>query len=118
MKHSWVQIQDYTVRWVCSLPIKLAAAMTMLDEEYESIPHSNNDSNIYTLSCIGYHNVILACLPGGQIGTNSAAVVATRMQLKFPSLCLGLMVGIGGGVLNMEMVYNSVMLSTVNHSRT
>ncbi|TQN67169.1 Vegetative incompatibility protein HET-E-1, partial [Colletotrichum shisoi] len=34
----------------------------------------------------------------GQYGTNSAAVVANNMRWSFPSIHIGLMVGIGGGV--------------------
>jgi len=94
----WLRIQDYTVGWVCALPIELAAATAMLDERHQSLPHDDNDPNLYTLGRIGEHNVVLASLPSGQMGTNSAAVVATRMQLKFPSIRMGLMVGIGGGV--------------------
>ncbi|KAF4821641.1 hypothetical protein CGCTS75_v011010 [Colletotrichum tropicale] len=46
---------------------------------------------------IGKHNVVLACLPYGQMGTNSAAVTATQMSHTFPAIRFGLMVGIGGG---------------------
>jgi nucleoside phosphorylase len=98
-----LRIQDYTVGWVCALPIELAAATVMLDEKHQSLPHDDNDHNLYTLGSIGKHNVVLACLPAGQTGTNSAAAVATRMQSSFPSLRIGLMVGIGGGVPSAEV---------------
>jgi nucleoside phosphorylase len=97
-----LRIQDYTVGWVCALPIELAAATVMLDEKHQSLPHDGNDHNLYTLGSIGKHNVVLACLPAGQTGTNSAAAVATRMQSSFPSLRVRLMVGIGGGVPSAE----------------
>jgi nucleoside phosphorylase len=97
-----LRIQDYTVGWVCALPVELAAATVMLDEKHQSLPHDDNDHNLYTLGSIGKHNVVLACLPAGQTGTNSAAAVATRMQSSFPSLRIGLMVGIGGGVPSAE----------------
>jgi len=97
-----LRIQDYTVGWVCALPVELAAATVMLDEKHQSLPHDDNDHNLYTLGSIGKHNVVLACLPAGQTGTNSAAAVATRMQSSFPSLRIGLMVGIGGGVPSVE----------------
>ena len=44
------------------------------------------------------HNVALTCLPSGVYGTVSAATVAARMRITFPSIRFGLMVGIGGGV--------------------
>jgi len=91
-------IQDYTVGWVCALPIELAAATKTLDEEHQALPQDENDPNVYTLGCIGEHNVVLACLPAGQTGTSPAAAVAIRMKAKLTSIRFGLLVGIGGGV--------------------
>src|SRR6266566_1436063 len=90
--------EDYTVGWVSALPVELAAAAELLDEEHEDIPQDPNDTNLYTLGRIGEHNIVIACLPAGQTGTNSAAVVAVQMKAKFTSIRFGLMVGIGGGV--------------------
>jgi nucleoside phosphorylase len=98
MKRRRLQAGDYTVGWICALPIELAAAQEMLDEEHESISLDRRDPNVYTLGRIGVHNVVITCLPAGQIGTHSAAAVAARMVAKFRSIVLGLMVGIGGGV--------------------
>jgi nucleoside phosphorylase len=75
----------------------------MLDEEHQELPPNNNDSNIYTFGSIGTHNVVLACLPAGQTGTNSAAAVAIQMKTTFPAIRFGLMVGIGGGVPRKEV---------------
>jgi hypothetical protein len=75
-KRSRPRREDYTVGWVCALSIELAAAQEMLDEEHEDFDHDANDTNIYTLGRIGEHNVVIACLPGGQTGANSAAEVA------------------------------------------
>ncbi len=88
----------YTIGWVCALPIEHAAARAMLDEEHPDPPYDENDPNLYVLGRVGDHNVVLVSLPAGVMGTNSAAVVATRMLAKFPSVRFGLMVGIGGGV--------------------
>src|SRR3954451_15600777 len=90
--------EDYTVGWVCALPIELATAAEMLDEEHQNLPQHDHDTNLYTLGRIGDHNVVIACLPAGQIGTNSAAAVAVEMKWKFKSIRFGLMVGVGGGV--------------------
>ncbi|OJJ35859.1 hypothetical protein ASPWEDRAFT_69133 [Aspergillus wentii DTO 134E9] len=70
----------------------------MLDEEHESLPCAPGDDILYTLGSIGGHNVVLVCLPAGEVGTSSAATVAMRMKSIFPSIQFGLMVGIGGGV--------------------
>ena len=94
-------IEDYTIGWVCALPIERAAAEEMLDEEH-GVPQDRSDTNVYTLGRISGHNVVIACLPAGQMGTNSAAVVASQMTSKFVSIKFGLMVGIGGGVPSAE----------------
>lgn len=78
MEKRRLTIDKYTVGWVCALPLELAAATH--------------------LGCIGYHNVVIASLPAGQIGTSSAAMVAVQMRWTFASLRFCLMVGIGGGV--------------------
>ncbi|KAF4341456.1 purine and uridine phosphorylase [Fusarium beomiforme] len=99
MKRRRLQITDYTVGWICALPIELAAAQEMLDDEHDEPPYDNHqDSNIYTLGRIGNHNIVIVCLPSGQIGNNCAAVIATQMKARFTSIRFGLMVGIGGGV--------------------
>ena len=97
-----LRADEYTVGWVCALPIELAVATEMLDEEHESLPQDGNDTNLYTLGSIGEHNVVIACLPAGQTGTNPAATVASQMRSKFASIRFGLMVGIGGGVPSAE----------------
>lgn len=89
---------EYTIGWVCALPKEQTAATAMLDEIHPAVQKPPNDPNYYTLGSIGNHNVIIACLPKGLIGTNSAATVATWMVSTFPRIKFGLMVGIGGGV--------------------
>jgi hypothetical protein len=69
--------EEYTVGWVCALPIGLAAAQEMLDEEHEDLEHDENDNNLYSLGRIGDHNIVIVCLPAGLIGNNPAAAVAT-----------------------------------------
>ncbi|KAH9209105.1 nucleoside phosphorylase domain-containing protein [Leptodontidium sp. 2 PMI_412] len=89
---------DYTIGWVCALPKELIAAAAMLDETHPDLPRQPNDHNAYTLGRVGGHNVVVACLPKGEIGNNNSATVAARMTSTFPSIKFGLMVGIGGGV--------------------
>ncbi|KAI1629298.1 hypothetical protein EDD37DRAFT_616633 [Exophiala viscosa] len=95
--------EDYTVGWMCALPLELAAGAAMLDEEHATPPnHPQHDYNTYTFGRIGPHNVVLACLPAGAIGVTSAATVAVQMRSTFQRLRFGLMVGIGGGVPSKE----------------
>jgi nucleoside phosphorylase len=94
--------EDYTVGWVCALPVELAAAQEMLDEEHDTPRYDAHDTNLYTCGRVGEHNVVIACLPEGQTGTSSAAAVAVQMKSTFSSTRFGLMVGIGGGVPSEE----------------
>ncbi|KAK2016450.1 phosphorylase superfamily protein [Colletotrichum eremochloae] len=97
-----VSAHEFTIGWVCALPIELAAAAEMMDEEFADLPSCATDSNIYTLGRIGTHNIVAACLPAGQMGTNQAAVVVSQMKSSFPSLRFNILVGIGGGVPRLE----------------
>jgi hypothetical protein len=53
----------------------------------------------------------MACLPLGVAGTTSAAVVASQLTSVFPSLRFLLMVGIGGGVPDLD--YRDIRLGDV-----
>src|SRR5438034_8525340 len=95
--------EDYTVGWICALPLEAAAATAMLDEIHEEPQKRlSNDHNVYTLGRICEHNVVIACLPAGVYGTSPAATVAAQLLLSFQSIRVGLMVGIGGGVPSAE----------------
>jgi nucleoside phosphorylase len=89
---------DYTVGWICALPLEMAAAKLMLDAIHPILPLPSTDQNAYILGNIGEHNIVIACLPSGAYGTISAATVAMHLLSSFHSIRFGLMVGIGGGV--------------------
>ncbi|KAL4934773.1 nucleoside phosphorylase domain-containing protein [Aspergillus oleicola] len=90
--------EDYTVAWICALPLELEAAKSVLDNVHSSLPPANSDHNNYTLAEISGHNVVVACLRSGVYGKVSASIVVSQMRSTFPNIRLGLMVGIGGGV--------------------
>jgi nucleoside phosphorylase len=98
--------EDFVVGWVSALPIELAAARKMLDEEYDY----NYDDSTYTLGRMGEHNVVIACFPAGQLGISTGATAAADLKSKFPALEFCLMVGIGGGVPSPE---NDIRLGDV-----
>ncbi|RDW79009.1 uncharacterized protein DSM5745_05861 [Aspergillus mulundensis] len=89
---------DYTVAWICAIPVETAAAEAMLDEIHESLPVQSNDHNSYSLGRIGEHDVVIACLPSGKYGTVSASSVVVQLLSTFRSIRFGLMVGLGGAV--------------------
>ncbi|RAL07853.1 purine and uridine phosphorylase [Aspergillus homomorphus CBS 101889] len=88
---------DYTVAWICALPLEAAAARAMLDKTHAPLPQTA-DPNAYELGELNGHHIVIAYLPNGVYGTVSAANVVSRMLLTFPRLRFGLMVGVGGGV--------------------
>jgi nucleoside phosphorylase len=105
---------DYTIGWVCALPIELAAARQMLDEEHCGLPLHSNDPNSYTLGRIVEHNVVIACLPAGQTGITSASAVVLHMKSTFQSIRFGLLVGVGGGVPSVDVRLGDVVVSHSN----
>ncbi|KAK6515975.1 hypothetical protein TWF281_004565 [Arthrobotrys megalospora] len=90
---------DYTVGWICALPKEQTAAVAMLDRRHcDFLAQPKNDHNTYYRGEISGHNVVITCLPSGMIGTNQAAVTVTHFTHTFPSIRVGLLVGIGGGI--------------------
>ncbi|KAJ5661394.1 uncharacterized protein N7477_009010 [Penicillium maclennaniae] len=78
--------EDYTVGWICALPLEMAAAKLMLAEFTTPAKRSY------------YHNVVIASLPSGAYGNTSATSVGMQLLSSFHSIRFGFMVGIGGGV--------------------
>ena len=91
---------DYTVGWICALPLELAAAKATLDEIHRDLPGvpAANDTDAYILGSISGHNVVVACLSSGETGPVSASTVAAQMRVDFSAIRWMLTVGIGGGV--------------------
>jgi nucleoside phosphorylase len=91
----------------------MTAAMAMLDTIHKPLPRHDKDSNCYTLGSINGHNVVIACLPKDQYGTNNAATVATHLIRSFPNIQHGLIVGIGGCVPgSVDVRLGDVVVST------
>ncbi|KIV92686.1 hypothetical protein PV10_03958 [Exophiala mesophila] len=92
---------DYTIGWVCALPLELAASLLMFDERHEAPLIPYRDDQNYHFGRIGRHNVVLTCLPSSRTGTNAAASVARDMMRTFP-ISIVLIVGIAGGIPSEE----------------
>jgi nucleoside phosphorylase len=91
--------KHYTVGIVCALEKELLAVRILFDRRHDRLPDiPSRDTNHYALGCIGRYNVVAACLPAGEYGTNSAADVVSQMKTMFPAVEFCLLVGIGGGV--------------------
>ncbi|KAJ5799612.1 uncharacterized protein N7518_001680 [Penicillium psychrosexuale] len=92
--------EEYVVGWIYALPKEQTAATAMVDRRHVELPKPPNDPNAYTLGSVGNHNVVITCLPKGQVGNNSAANVASWMISTFPSIKFGLMVRLGDVVVS------------------
>ncbi|KAL2126811.1 hypothetical protein VTI74DRAFT_192 [Chaetomium olivicolor] len=92
---------SYAVAWIAALPIERAAAEAMLDEEHAApigFTRHQTDANVYTWGRLGEHNIVIASLAAGVYGTTSAATTASHLLASLPSIRVGLLVGIGGGI--------------------
>ncbi|KAF3942014.1 hypothetical protein ABW19_dt0208144 [Dactylella cylindrospora] len=95
-KGKLLSCDDYTIGWICALPLEMTAARCMLDVVHPDIPFTDGGS--YAYGSIAGHNIVIAGLPKGATGTTSVAVIAQRMLSTFRSIKFGILAGIGGGV--------------------
>lgn len=112
---------DYTVGWICAIPIEYVAAQAFLDEKHERPEYvSPNDNNDYTLGKIGRHNVVIAVHPSGEYGISSTASVARDMLHSFSNVRIGLLVGIGGGAPSPrhDIRLGDVVVGVPNHGQS
>ena len=96
---------QYTVGWIAALPLELAAAIAMLDDQHKKpldFVQPSTDKNVYSWGRIGGHNVVIASLTAGVYSTTSATATAMSMLHSFPHVRVGLMVGIGAGIARPE----------------
>ncbi|KAL2818954.1 Pfs, NACHT and ankyrin domain protein [Aspergillus granulosus] len=93
--------ESYAIAWIAALPIERASAEAMLDEEHEDptdFTQHQTDTNKYTWGRMGEHNIVIASLASGDYGTTSAATTASSLLASLPSIRVGVLVGIGGGI--------------------
>ncbi|PWY94657.1 purine and uridine phosphorylase [Aspergillus sclerotioniger CBS 115572] len=92
-QNAWTH-DDYRVGWLCTTPIEVNAARTMLDVEHGSLPTDQADDNSYILGEINRHTVVIA-YPALYAQTNAPHVVSNMLS-AFPRIRFGLSVGICG----------------------
>jgi hypothetical protein len=93
-----MQREEYTVGWICALPVEMAAAREMIDEAHNDLEYNENEEYMYSLRTIAGHNVVIICLSAGRTGNLSMAIMATQVMAIFEGIRYGLVVGIVGGV--------------------
>ncbi|KAG5792796.1 hypothetical protein H9Q69_008154 [Fusarium xylarioides] len=85
-----IELEEYTVGWLCALPFEMAAAKGMLDRIHPDLCEQDPyDHNSYTLGEIQGHYVVIACLPAKNHGSCSVATVVKDLQRTFKSIRFG-----------------------------
>ena len=75
-----MQREDYQIGAICVLAIEQAAVIATLDgEEHRGPTPMSGDDNQYTFGRIKDHNIVIACLPAGSMGTVNVCNVVTNM---------------------------------------
>ncbi|QKX62551.1 uncharacterized protein TRUGW13939_09712 [Talaromyces rugulosus] len=93
-----LDINDYTVAWLCPLYFEAGAALFMLDE-YHGVPRRFPGQTVqYHLGRVGQHNVVIVGFPQGEIGIGVAASIATEVKRDFPHLETGMLIGVAAGI--------------------
>src|SRR3978361_203949 len=90
---------DFEVAIICALRTESDAVEALFDQFWEDeVEHDKmrGDSNSYTIGRISPQKVVLAYMP--VIGKAASATVAANFRASFPSIRLGLIIGVCGGV--------------------
>ncbi|BCR91425.1 Pfs, NB-ARC and TPR domain protein [Aspergillus chevalieri] len=90
---------DFAIAIICALPLEADAIEALFDETYDRLGKhygkQPGDANVYINGRIGKHHAVLCYLPG--MGKESAASVASSLQVSYTGIQLALVVGICGG---------------------
>ncbi|KAI3579710.1 putative ankyrin repeat domain protein [Fusarium oxysporum f. sp. albedinis] len=88
------------VGWIAALPHEAVAAKAALDVFHGRRPSTKHksDQNLYILSQIRDHNIVIASLPGRHIRPASTTTTAMHILASFPSIRISLIVGISAGI--------------------
>jgi hypothetical protein len=73
----------YTIGLIYVKPLEMNAITVMLDEEYESVPPAQGETNAYTLGRTGKHNVAIVGPARGEQGKVAIADVVGNIRWTF-----------------------------------
>lgn len=105
-----------TIGIITALPKELAAMRAMLENVQKRDMPVNDSQHSYFIGEVPVsenkrHQVVVALMP--DMGNNSASSVASRLLIHFPSVKDIIMVGIAGGIPNVEKPNEHVRLGDV-----
>ncbi|KAM3475112.1 hypothetical protein MY5147_003937 [Beauveria neobassiana] len=101
----------YRIVWIAVIVPEITAATAMLDEEHgppKDFQQNESDENAYIWGRIGNHNILIAFLPAGKTGTNSAATTVARCRASLPHLNVAVLVGIAGAIPKTTVLANKL----------
>jgi nucleoside phosphorylase len=91
---------DFTIAIICALTLEAEAVEELFDETYDRLSAKYGkhpqDHNAYMNGRLGKHDVVLCYLP--EMGTRSAASMASSLRFSYKNIQIALVVGICGGV--------------------
>jgi nucleoside phosphorylase len=109
--------EHFNIAIICALQKECDAVEALFDgnwrDEGRTYGKKPGDPNSYSTGWIGEHNVVLVCM--SNIGKVEAANVSCGLLTSFPSIKLGLLVGICGGVpqhAQDELLLGDIIVST------
>ncbi|KAM0516344.1 hypothetical protein ACHAPE_005491 [Trichoderma viride] len=81
-----LQHEDYHIAIICALSEELKAVRTLFNEIHQDLQKHESDANTYSLSRLGTHHMVAACLPVEEYSTNAASKVASDIKKSFPAV--------------------------------
>lgn len=72
-----IDLDAYSIVWLCPLPVETTAALFMFDEHHQGIIDRQHGRSVeYHFGRIGSHNVAVAGFPSGEVGIGKAGSVS------------------------------------------
>ncbi|KAJ6161376.1 hypothetical protein N7470_004772 [Penicillium chermesinum] len=80
---------DYTIAWICALPLEVAAARVMLDKTHSPLRQPPSDPNAYELGELNGRLIVIACLPGWRVWNSlcCSCCISHALNLSSASIC-------------------------------
>lgn len=95
------RLKDFTVAWICPLPVETTAALFMFDEDYDQVlglERQKGQHAQYHFGKICGHNVVVVGFPAAEVGIAVSGTIAAEIRRDIPNLDVAFLVGIGGGL--------------------
>jgi nucleoside phosphorylase len=97
----------YKGRYIVVGSLRIASVREVRVNEGMHPSIHQTDANVYTWGRrMGSHNIVIASPASGNYGTTSATTTASSLLASLPSIRVGVLVGIGGGIARPDEGYD------------